>query len=128
MSKLALIKGLRAAIQDMSPLRTVVESATGPLGIEGPLPARSREFDQYTRAWSAWSATLRTIADLIEAQAGPIDAAQIALLRMNLFGGMGSFNDLWFDPKILGPTAQHVNDRLTETRSAIYAALENLEH
>jgi hypothetical protein len=56
--------------------------------------SRPKTPDPYCLAW--WL-TLNTIADLLEAQTEPPNVRQIEYLEHLLFGGMGSFNDLYLD-------------------------------
>ncbi len=60
----------------------------------------------------AWLVKLTTMAALIDAQESPLGARQVAYLKSQLLGGMGSLSDLWFDSKILGDVARDLNARL----------------
>ncbi len=68
---------------------------------------------------------LGTIADLIEAQESPLTEKQNKYLERLLFGGMGSLNDLNFDPQMRGDAAKTVNDRLDKQRRALFASFRN---
>jgi hypothetical protein len=68
----------------------------------------------------AWWSILNTIADLLEAQDSPLSDNQINYLTRVLFGGMGSFNDLFFDPKFMGDAANAINERLAEKRHLLF--------
>jgi hypothetical protein len=78
--------------------------------------------DPYALSW--WS-TLSVIAALIEAQDCPVSEAQRSYLDRTLFGGMGSLNDLYFDPRALGALADTVNRSLDERRRELYAIFRN---
>jgi hypothetical protein len=77
--------------------------------------------DLYALAW--WS-MLTAIAELIDAQESPLSDKQIAYLDRLLFGGMGSLNDLSFDPKALGEIANTINARLETQRRTLYATFK----
>src|SRR5277367_5840705 len=72
----------------------------------------------------AWWANLRTIASMIEAQEAMLSAAQIAYLKRELFGGMGSLNDLWFSQT----DAPGVNERLDQARHDLFSSFSRLSN
>ena len=76
--------------------------------------------DPYALAW--WF-TLISIADLIESQESPITNKQIDYFKRLLFGGMGSLNDLNFDSKKLGATADRINVGLKQKMQVLFASL-----
>ena len=66
---------------------------------------------------------LSTMAALIEAQESPLSVRQVAYLKSELFGWMGSLTDLWFDSKIPGDVACDVNERLDKETDTLFAIL-----
>lgn len=117
------IKQLRAAVRDLAPLTSAA-----------PTGAAIWDGIRYTKGSAAspdpfalaWSSTLGTIADLIEAQESPLSLRQIDYLRRVLFGGMGSLNDLFFDPKSLGSVATAINEGFSQRRSALFESFKKL--
>jgi hypothetical protein len=117
------IRQLRAAVQDLKPLTLAV------------LPgAAVWDGTRYTKGSAAspdpfalsWSSMLGTIAELVEAQETPLSLKQINYLTRVLFGGMGSLNDLFFDPKSAGATAATVNENLSLRRTALYESFKRM--
>jgi hypothetical protein len=66
-----------------------------------------------------WLVKLAAMANLIEAQDGPISVRQLNYLRLELSG----LNDLRFDPKLHGDLARVVNDDLERHWRALDSAL-----
>ena len=66
-------------------------------------------------------------AELLQGQDSPITSKQINYLQGLLFGGMGSFNDLFFDPRLCGEIAHTVNDRLDKQRRALFDSFKMAE-
>jgi hypothetical protein len=61
------------------------------------------------------------MASMIEAQDAVLSAAQIAYLKAQLFGGMGTLNDLWF------ANAAEVNERLSQAREVLFSSFRGLQ-
>jgi hypothetical protein len=118
MNKTALIKQLREAAEILEPLtRSPHPAARVWNGATWAKPdANAKSADPYALAW--WMA-LRTIASLLEAQDSPISSQQISYLHKELFGGMGSFNDLSF------PTADSINIQLRAKRQELYSSFKS---
>lgn len=72
---------------------------------------------------AAWSATLRTMADMLELQTGELSEAQASYLRSVLCGGMGSFQDFSLDPGDGGEEARQVNARVDAFREHLFRLL-----
>jgi hypothetical protein len=117
MNKAEFIKQLRAIAAEIKPLTE--SSAPGALTWNGTEYAKgdAKKLDPHALAW--WS-MLGAIADLIEAQESPLSPKQMAYLDRTLFGGMGSLNDLYFDPKSSGPVANTINERLDRSRRDLF--------
>ena len=123
MNKSEFIKQLRATAEELTPLTQ--SRAFGALAWNGTEYAKNDEpkiLDPYALSW--W-AMLGTIADLAEAQETPLSEKQIKYLEGLLFGGMGSLNDLRFDPKSSGDIAETVNHRLDKQRRALYTSFKD---
>ncbi len=121
MNKNEFIKQIRVTAMELKPLTE--STARGAMTWNGSEYVKSvgepKTPDPYALAW--WF-TLTAIAELIEAQETPLTVKQIAYLDNLLFGGMGSFNDLNFDPNSMGEIAGSINNRLNIQRSALYAS------
>jgi hypothetical protein len=123
MNKLAFIRQLRATAKELAPLTE--STAAGTLTWNGTEYAKSDEVKTPDPYALSWQAMLVAIAELLEAQESPLAEKQIKYLERLLFGGMGSLNDLSFDPKSRGDIARTVNDRLEKQRQALYASLKD---
>jgi hypothetical protein len=121
MNKQLLITELRGAIEDMAPLAAETGPNTRTWNGNDWVPAEPKVADPRALVWVA---AFSIIVELVEAQTTPLSREQIAVIRRNLFGGMGSFGDVRFTPKTAGPTASDVNAKLDERRAKIYAALK----
>lgn len=121
MNKTEFIKQLRDTAAEIKPLTEA--TSAGALVWDGIKYAKGevKQADAYALSW--WS-ILGTIADLIEAQESPLSQRQLAYIERVLFGGMGSLNDLYFDPKTLGARARAINERLKQKRHALFAAFK----
>jgi hypothetical protein len=118
MDKARFVDCLRAVASDLEPLTQA--SKSGDLvwdGNEYRRTASEKQPDAYALAW--WS-TLNTLADMIEYQEGELNLRQLSYLQRELFGGMGSLNDLWFDSRSLGQVAKEVNEKLRLSREALF--------
>ncbi len=123
MNKTEFVKQLRATAEALKPLTEAVSPGERVWnGVEYAKSSESKQLDPYALAW--WS-TLIAIAELIDAQEAPLSVNQIAYLDRLLFGGMGSLNDLFFDPKSIGAIADLVNKQLNENRHALFTAFKN---
>ena len=100
-----------------------------PLAMSGNSDSLTWDGSKYVKAGEAkspdpyalaWQSQLNAIAELIEAQESPLTSRQIAYLNRLLFGGMGSFQDLFFDSRSLGSVADDTNRRLEEKRNALF--------
>jgi|SRR5690348_18356474 len=122
MNKVEFIKQLKATANELKLLAESV--APGALTWNGTeyVKGIERKADPYALAWFS---TLLTIADLIEAQEAPLSDKQIAYLKRNLFGGMGSLNDLSFDSRTVGDLAKTINDRLDKQRRLLYISFKD---
>ena len=123
MNKTAFIKQLRATANELTPLTQ--SAAAGASVWNGTEYARSKESKLPDPYALSWRTMLGAIADLIEAQESPLTERQTGYLERLLFGGMGSLNDLNFDPKAGGDLARIVNDRLDEQRRILYAIFKD---
>lgn len=123
MNKTKFIKQLRATAEELTPL---TQSATaGVLNWDGAKYSKcdgSKGPDPYALSWQTM---LRAIADLLEAQDASPTEKQSQYLEGLLFGGMGSLNDLFFDPKSIGDIAKTVNDCLDKQRTTLYSSFKN---
>jgi hypothetical protein len=118
MNKHEFIKQLKETAETLKPL---TESATlGSLTWNGTKYAKTEETKTPHPYALAWWSILTTAAELIDNQETPLSEKQMAYLHRLLFGGMGSFNDVSFDPNSAGHIAKIINDRLDEQRTALY--------
>ena len=119
MNKTEFVNQLRAIAEVLTPLTQAV--APGAMVWNGTeyAKAEERKPNPYALAW--WS-SLTAIAELIEAQETPLSTKQLSYLDRFLFGGMGSLNDLSFDLKSSGVSADLVNKRLHERRPTLFAS------
>src|SRR5262245_40965697 len=123
MDKTTLARYLRAVAKDLEPLTRVARA--GGLswdGCEYTRASSDKQPDPYALAW--WS-MLNAVADMIDYQDGELSSRQISYLKSELFGGMGSLNDLWFDERRLGRSAKEVNDNLKFSREALFGVFKN---
>src|SRR5580658_1762452 len=100
MNKSAFIKQLRATANELTPLAK--SAVAGGLAWNGTEYAKADDIRSFDPNAHSWQVVLRAIADLLEAQESPFSQKQIEYLKRILFGGMGSLNDLSFDPKSRG--------------------------
>ena len=113
---------LRAAADELKPLtQALTVGAATWNGVEY-IKGVEKTPNPYALAW--WS-TLIAVAELMEAQETPATPRQINYLDRLLFGGMGSLNDLSFDPKSVGPIASDINVRLEIRRHALFATFKS---
>jgi len=119
MNKAEFIKQLKATAAEIKPLTE--SSAPGALTWNGTTYAKGEVKESDPQAL-VWWAMLGAIAELIEAQESPLSPKQMAYLDRTLFGGMGSLNDLYFDPKLSGAVANTVNERLDQSRRNLFAS------
>jgi len=121
MNKAEFIKQLRSTAEELKPLTQSALPGAATWDGTSYVKGEAKAPDPYALAW--WS-ILGTIADLIEAQESPLSPKQIAYLTRVLFGGMGSLNDLSFDPKSL-KNASMVNERLDQKRHVLFASFKD---
>ncbi len=122
MNRIAFIKELRATAKELLPLAQSV--APGALIWNGTKYANSDE-PKFPNPYAlSWQMMLEAIAELLEAQESPLSEKQTGYLEGLLFGGMGSLNDLAFDPRSDGDLATTVNDRLDKHRRALYVSFK----
>ena len=119
MKKTEFIKHLRSAAAELKPYADSAGSGSrvwnGTAYVEGDIKTP----DPYALSWHMM---LGAIADIIEAQDDPLNSKQLAYLERLLFGGMGSFNDLFLDQKGLGSAANTANERLNNKRHILYTS------
>jgi len=123
MNKSRFVKQLKATAEELGPLTQ--STGVGTLTWNGTEYAKSDETKSPDPYALAWQTTLVAVAELLEAQESPLTEKQTKYLERLLFGGIGSLNDLFFDPKLGGPTARTVNDRLDKQRSALFASFKD---
>jgi hypothetical protein len=125
MDRLEFVRQLRATATELMPL---TESATsGSLSWNGVGYTKSGKAAKPDPYALSWQTTLTVIADLLEAQESPMTQKQLGYLERLLFGGMGSLNDLFFDPNSLGNIAAAVNDRLDKQRRALFDSFKHIK-
>jgi len=125
MNKREFIEGLRAIVEELKPLTAAASSNAAVWNGTAYVRAETKDTKGPDPYALAWFSTLMAIADLVEAQESPLSTSQIAYLRRVLFGGMGSFNDLNFDPKSVGAIAKTINERLDERRRTLFASFQD---
>lgn len=121
MNKTDFVEQLRATAEQLKPLTQSASSNAPTWNGKEYVKAGVKTPDPYALAW--WS-SLNAIAELLDAQETPLNDKQIAYLDGLLFGGMGSLNDLSFDPKIAGADAAVVNAQLDRHRHALFASFK----
>jgi hypothetical protein len=123
MNKSTFIAQLRAIAKELAPLtRLTPRGAMTWNGTEYAASETAVTPDPYALAWQT---TLMAVAELLEGQESPITAKQINYLQGLLFGGMGSLNDLFFDPKSNGEAASAVNASLGKQRQLLFKIFDD---
>ena len=122
MNKTEFIEQLRAIAEELKPLTQSASPGAATWNGKEYVKGGAKNPDPYALAW--WS-TLVAVAELIDTQETPFSLKQIDYLNRLLFGGMGSLNDLYFDPKTIGASAELVNRRLDEKRHALFVSFKN---
>lgn len=122
MNKTEFIEQLKAVAEELKPLTQAASPGAATWNGKEYVKGGEKKPDPYALAW--WS-TLVSVAELIDAQEAPLSLKQIDYLDRLLFGGMGSLNDLCFDPKTSGASADLVNRRLDEKRQALFVSFKN---
>ncbi len=122
MNRSEFIKQLRATAEELKPLTQAASAGAATWNGTEYVKGGEKKPDSQAIAW--WS-TLVAVAEMIDSQEVPLSVKQIAYLDRLLFGGMGSLNDLYFDPKAVGPGAALLNKRLDENRRALFASFKN---
>jgi len=122
MNKTKFIEQLRAIAEELKPLTQAASPGAATWNGMEYVKGGEKKPDPYALAW--WS-TLVSVAELIDAQEGPLSLKQIDYLDLLLFGGMGSLNDLCFDEKTVGSSAKAVNKRLDEKRHDLFVSFKN---
>jgi hypothetical protein len=124
MNKSEFIKQLKETAEALKPLTESIMHGT--LTWNGTKYAKTESEGKKPEPYAlAWWSILSTVAELIDGQETPLSEKQIAYLDRLLFGGMGSFNDLSFDPNLVGDIAKSINDRLDKERRALYASFKS---
>lgn len=66
------------------------------------------------------------MASVLEAQNSPPSSAQLDYLQSQVCGGMGTLNDVSFDPKLRGGDVAKINDMLERKREALCLVLREM--
>lgn len=74
-----------------------------------------------------WWDILKTMAGLLKAQTSPLSTEQIKLIKGELFGGMGSFQDLAFDERSTCGLPVNTNARLAEAVKKLWTSFTTSE-
>lgn len=122
MNKMEFVRQLKATATAMKPLTESTPAGAATWDGKQYVRGVEKNPDPYALSW--WS-MLNAIADLLEAQDSPVNDAQLDYLQRTLFGGMGSLNDLYFDPKALGTLANSVNSSLDQRRRELHESFKN---
>ena len=122
MNRTDFVKQLRATAEQLEPLTQSTAAGAATWNGAEYVKGVERKPDPYALAW--WS-TLIAVAEMIDTQEASLSVRQIAYLDRLLFGGMGSLNDLYFDPKSIGAGADLVNKRLDENRHALFTTFKS---
>src|SRR5579872_3925758 len=118
-AKSEFIKHLRATAEELKPLtQSALPNSVTWDGIRYVKEGEVKAPDPYALAW--WS-VLKAMAGLIESQESALSAKQVAYLHKELFGGMGSLNDLFF------ADAAELNARLNQARANLFSSLSALQ-
>lgn len=119
MNKSKFIEQLRITANELTPMTQ--SAAAGASTWNGTEYAKVTEAKSPNPYALSWQAMLGAIADLLEAQESPLSEKQVRYLNRLLFGGMGSLNDLTFNPKLEGDVAMKVNETLDRQRRTLFA-------
>lgn len=76
---------------------------------------------------STWSSSIMTISYLLEYQESSLTEKQLKYLDRQLFGGLGSLQDLTFSKKELGIEADDINVRLRKAIEELYKRFERIK-
>ena len=119
------IRALRGIADELEPfIQSTTPGASTWSGTAYVANEEIKNPDPYALAW--WS-TLRTIADLIEAQECPLSTNQLSYLKRTLFGGMGSLLDFHLDERSHGETAEHTNNHIKEKATQLFDLFQLLK-
>ncbi|MEI8288179.1 MAG: hypothetical protein WCH99_01800 [Verrucomicrobiota bacterium] len=123
MNQVAFINQLRLTAKTLTPLTQSADAGASTWnGVEYVKSDKPIFPDPYALSWQA---TLVAIAELLEFQESSATEKQIKYLERLLFGGMGSLNDLFFDPRSGGDIARVVNENLNKQRQALFFIFKN---
>lgn len=73
-----------------------------------------------------WWSSIMTASYLLEYQETPLTKKQIHYLDRKFFGGMGSFQDFYFDEKDLGRDAEKMNNKIRQETTILYEKFKAL--
>src|SRR6266542_2228802 len=122
-----LVSMLREIAAELKPFAGIVpESPPGTLVWDGETYAKAGKPRPSEAVALAWWTTLKTAADLLEAQESPLSSRQISYLQGELFGGMGSLQDFSLDPNRLGSKAIEANERVAQRLRSLFSHLESV--
>jgi hypothetical protein len=119
MNKIEFVATLRATASELQPLTKAITPGGAIWNGATYVKHTGPEIKPDPTALAWWS-VLTAIAELLEAQDTPLSTKQLSYLDRLLFGGMGSLNDLWFDPETAGNRAHVINEALNEKRRALF--------
>jgi hypothetical protein len=111
-----LIEQLRKTASTLAPLTNIKPPITGDLA-----QGNWKQPEPYAFAWRS---KLDTIANMIEYQLCALSPNKIVYIRGTLFQGMGSLRDLIFDPTVLGPEAEAVNENPSKEMGLLAACFD----
>lgn len=118
MNKNEFVKQLRVVAEVLKPLAAVPHKTAENVNC-ATVPGRIADPDA-----RIWQVLLLVLAGFIDDQDSSLSDKQLASLKRLLFGGMGSLNDLSFDPKVDGEIAKVVNDNLGKQRQELYRVFQ----
>ena len=121
MKKKAFIEELRSAGEILKPF--IESHDAGSQKWDGSTYTKAdktKKPDPYALAW--WS-TLRTMADMLEAQESEITEKQKEYIQHELCGGMGSLSDFCLDTEIPGKQAEEASKELHKATSRLFKLL-----
>ncbi|MDB6172920.1 MAG: hypothetical protein JWL59_2231 [Chthoniobacteraceae bacterium] len=119
MNKKYFIENLNAVAAELEPL--IHSSSGSALHWNGSEYAKGHDKVSDPKALQ-WYSMLKIIAEMLDRQDSPVTCRQMDYLRILLFGGMGSLNDLSFDSKVVGGVANTIEQNLNEKRHSLYVA------
>ena len=99
--------------------------------LNSPTPLTWESFYSPHPKFDPYAAMLRTllstIAEMLDKQGAPPSPAQMAYVRVGLFGGSGSLRDFLLNERLVGPEARQANQELERLTKELHEQFRSLE-